>query len=354
MRYSGLARRTAVEIAFAGEDITASIRPYLLSVTYTDNEEEKTDDLQIRLEDRDSIWMEAWLQEAIEAASAAKLTIDAVLLRKNWKSDGGDLALPFGEFELDTVVLSGPPAVITIKATSLPFSAPVRQTKKTKLWENYPLSGIVSEIAGANGMTFMYESANDPFYERVEQRDMSEFAFLYKLCYDAGIAIKPTSHIIVCYDQAEYEAKDGVYTIRRGGGYTKYKLNVGAADTQYSSCRVSYVDPSNGKCISATAVVEDYNASAKNNQQLEISAKVKDKDEAKKLAEKHLRQHNRYSKTAEFTLPGNPELAVGVTIMLEGFGGFDGKYIVVQAVHTVDGNGGYVTKIKLCRVLEGY
>ena len=76
MSAAGLARRTAVEIAFAGEDITASIRPYLLSVTYTDNEEDKTDDLQIRLEDRDGIWLEAWLQDAIEAASAEKLTID--------------------------------------------------------------------------------------------------------------------------------------------------------------------------------------------------------------------------------------------------------------------------------------
>ena len=41
------ARRTAVEIKFAGVDITKDIRPYLLSVTYTDNEEDKADDLQL-------------------------------------------------------------------------------------------------------------------------------------------------------------------------------------------------------------------------------------------------------------------------------------------------------------------
>ena len=38
MGNQSIARRTVVEIAFDGVDITESIRPYLLSVTYTDNE----------------------------------------------------------------------------------------------------------------------------------------------------------------------------------------------------------------------------------------------------------------------------------------------------------------------------
>ena len=85
MSNQNLARRAAVEIAFAGADITKSIRPYLESLTYTDNEADKADDLQIQLQDRDSIWMEKWLVEAIEAASAAKLKMDAVILRENWR-----------------------------------------------------------------------------------------------------------------------------------------------------------------------------------------------------------------------------------------------------------------------------
>ena len=59
MSKSSLARRTVVEIAFDGVDITESIRPYLLSVTYTDNEEDEVDDLQITLQDRDRIWAQA-------------------------------------------------------------------------------------------------------------------------------------------------------------------------------------------------------------------------------------------------------------------------------------------------------
>ena len=355
MSNQNLARRAAVEIAFAGVDITKSIRPYLESLTYTDNEADKADDLQIQLQDRDSIWMEKWLVEAIEAASAAKLNMDAVILRENWLGDGKDMVLPCGEFELDNVVLSGPPALITIKGTSLPFSAPVRQTKKNKAWENTTLSAIANEKAGANGMTCMYESAYDPFYKRVEQVDASDIDFLSRLCHDAGISLKATSSILVFFDQVAYEAKSPVITIQKGkaGGYIKYKLSVGAADSQYSSCRVSYVDPATGKCIEATAKIEDYNADAKNNQQLEVTAKVSSKDEAKTLAEKHLRLHNKMNRTASLTLPGSPELVAGVTVQLEHWGGWSGKYIVKKATHKVDSSG-YTTKVELRRVLSGY
>jgi phage protein D len=55
MNKADQARRTAVEIKFAGADITQDIKPYLLSVVYTDNEEDKADDLQIRIHDRDTV-----------------------------------------------------------------------------------------------------------------------------------------------------------------------------------------------------------------------------------------------------------------------------------------------------------
>lgn len=57
MSDSNLARRAKIQVAFDGVDITSSIAPYILSATYTDNEEDETDDLQIELQDRDGIWL---------------------------------------------------------------------------------------------------------------------------------------------------------------------------------------------------------------------------------------------------------------------------------------------------------
>lgn len=493
MSQRDLARRTAVEIAFDGVDITGSIAPYLLSATYVDNEEDAADDLQIKLQDRDGIWTEKWLESMVDAAAVATaqgeasgseatsyivtpksglnvrtgpstsykklgalvcgstvevsgiengwaaiqysgqkayvsakyikksdavasssasgavyvvksgdtlsgiaakygttyqklaeangisnpnliypgqeikipgtgsketassgLKIQAVIVRENWNGDGKDKVLECGQFELDDVSGSGPPDVVTIKATSLPYTSQIRQTKKSRAWENIKLSGVAQQMAAENGMTCLFESASDPLYGRVEQFQTSDIAFLSGLCHDAGVSLKTTNNIIVLFDQADYEAKPAIRTIRRkDGSYTKHKVGIGSTDTKYSSCRVKYTDPGTGKVIEATAYADDYKADAKNNQQLEVRAKVSSIAEAQFLAAKRLRLHNKYDKSAIFTLPGDPDLLAGVTVELANWGPWSGKYIIKQARHTV-GSGGYETQITLRRVLEGY
>lgn len=440
MSDKNMARRALVQISAQGADITKDIRPYLDSLTYIDNEEDESDDLQIKLHDREGIWLTKWIPAMVDAAASAgageaaggggttsyKVTpkiglnvrsgpgtsysrygalvcgtviqvksiengwasidyngksayvsasyitqtgesseaapaaasktgfkLQAVIIRQNWNGDGSDKVLDCGQFELDTVAASGPPSSLTFKAAALPFSSQIRQTKKSKAWEAYNLSGIANEMAAANGMTCMFLSVSDPYYERVEQRNESDISFLSVLCHGAGISLKVTNNLLILFDQADYESKPAAFTIRKGGNsYTKYRLNIGTAEAQYSSCRVSYVQPS-GACIAAVAKVEDYKEDAKNNQQLEITAKVSSVGEAKTLAEKYLRLHNKYAKTATFTMPGNPDIVAGVTMTLEGWGAWDGKYIVKQAKHTVSGSG-YTVQVTLRRVLEGY
>ena len=355
MSSTSMARRAAVEVAFAGVDITSSIRPYLLSLTYTDNEEDESDDLQIKLQDRDALWLESWLDELIAATAAAKMEIDAVIATRNWRGDGGDVVLPCGVFELDSVTASGPPGVVTIKATALPFSASIRQTKKNRVWEAYNLSGIAQQMCSEAGMTLMYLSAQNPYYEREEQVKESDISFLSELCHDAGISLKATNKIVVLFDQRDYESQPEVMAISRGdGSYLKYTLGTTAAETQYSSCRVSYVNPATGECIEGIAKTEDYNDDATDSQQLEVSAHVSNAAEAKTLAEKLLRLHNKFARTASFTLPGDPSLVAGVTVRLSRWGDWSGKYIISQAKHSVAGSGGYTTQITLRRALEGY
>ena len=337
-----LARRTSVDVTFDGTDITKDIKPYLQSITYTDDTDDLADDLKIEVQDRDKVWLQKWMTEA----AGGKLSIGAVIKPEHWKKDG---KLKTGAFELDSVDASGPPAKVTISASSLAFSSDLRQTKKSKAWKNYNLSGIASEIAANGGMSCQYEASANPSYDRVEQTRQSDIEFLRKLCQDAGISIKVTDGKLVLYDQAEYEAKAPVLTIEEGakGGYIKYKLHSGSADTKYSKCRVRYMDPNTGKCIEGTA--EDGDISG--DQCLEIKAKVGSVGEAQALAKKHLRLHNKLAKTVTFTLPGDVGLVAGVTVQLKGFGGWDGKYIVTRAVHTV-GGGGYTTQITIRKVLD--
>lgn len=71
MSSRNLARRTKAEVSFGGVNITKSIQPYLLSITYTDNEEDETDNLQIKIQDRDDLWLMHWLDEISENLSWA-------------------------------------------------------------------------------------------------------------------------------------------------------------------------------------------------------------------------------------------------------------------------------------------
>ena len=61
MSNSDMARRVEIRLEFEGVDISADINKYLLSMTYTDNEEDKTDDLQLTLDDREGVWLGDWL-----------------------------------------------------------------------------------------------------------------------------------------------------------------------------------------------------------------------------------------------------------------------------------------------------
>ena len=58
------ARRAEIRLFLDGADVTADINRDLLSMTYTDNEEDKADDLQLSLADREWIWLGNWLNNA--------------------------------------------------------------------------------------------------------------------------------------------------------------------------------------------------------------------------------------------------------------------------------------------------
>lgn len=351
---SVLARRSKLLMWFDGVNISDDIAPYFLTATYTDNDDGVSDDLQVTLQDRDKIWMKSWLNEMVNAAAGDALKIRAKIWINYWNGYDVEEFLDCGEFELDSVSLSGPPNTVTIKACSLPFTSQIRQTKKSKAWENYSLSAILAEIAGANGMGYFFDTPNDPFYDRVEQSKTSDITFLQRLCTNAGLNIKATKGKLVIYDQSDYEQRPVVIEADyRDTSFTKWKLDTKTADTKYASCRVSYVEPATGACIEYTAYTEDYDEDAKTNQQLELYAKVGSVAEAKTMAEKHLRLHNKFSKTVQFTHTGHVWYVAGVGIRVKGYGFWDGRYICTQAMHTINENG-FTTTVTGRRILEGY
>lgn len=343
-----LARRTDIRVFFEGADISVDVSKYLKSMTYTDNEADKADDLQLSLDDRENIWLYYWLNPEQNDIKGGQ--IDVTVVQKNWNSTGGDRVLDCGIFEIDSLDASGPPAAVSIKATSIPYKSALRAQKKTKGWENIKLSGIAGEIAANAGMRLMYESSFNPFYKRREQIQQPDIVFLKALCEAAGISLKVTAKNVVLFDALDYESKPEIRSIERGADdVLTYKFATNYHDTAYASCHVSYTDPETGQTIEYTYKPRN---GPGNNQVLEVNEKVKDREEARQLAMKRLRSKNKREYTADFTLVGDLDLVAGVTLEVKKYGMFDGKYIVEQAVHKL--TEGYTVAVKLRRVLEEY
>ena len=113
---------------------------------------------------------------------------------------------------------------------------------------------------------------------------------------------------------------------------------------------MSYTDPLQGETFEYTFTAPGADPEG---QTLKINERVINRDEARNLAMRRLRQKNKGEVQAEFTLAGDVRLVAGVTLNVEGWGMFDGKYIIETAAHNV-GAGGYTVGVKLRRVLEGY
>lgn len=90
------ARRVELAVIIDGTDVSKDFSNYLLSATYTDNEEDKADDLQITLEDTSGIWLNEWLETQLKGMEAS-----VTIVQKNWESDGKDKVLDCGVFEID-------------------------------------------------------------------------------------------------------------------------------------------------------------------------------------------------------------------------------------------------------------
>jgi phage protein D len=346
-----IARNTAWRVKVKGVDVTDTIRQNMISLDITDNEEAESDDLQIKIADRDAVWLQKWLNDTIQAGSKTKGLKFCVWIG-TVNDKGKILQQKCGTFQLDSVKHSGPPCVTVIKCLSMVFGGGIQTEKRSKAWENYTMAGIAGEIAGKAGLSLVYDSSKNPTYARKQQDDETDLDFLIRLCKDLALSLKFTDTKMVIFDKHSYEAKGSVKTIKFGdGSYMKWDLGTTTGDIAYDSCTVKYTDPKTGVCVSGTYKSPEYDTNkADQHQELVITdEKVKTSGEAMAIAEMRLKMQNLFQTTVSFTLQGNPGVMAGQTITLKKWGYWDGKYMVAKATHSLS-RSGYTTKITLRKI----
>ncbi|MGL1931758.1 MAG: contractile injection system protein, VgrG/Pvc8 family [Desulfotalea sp.] len=325
-----------VIITYDGKDISAALAPYLLGVTYTDNEDGKADDLNISLEDSEHYWQDSWFPE-----KGSTLTASIELKRNEITSQ-----MSCGTFQIDDISLSGPPDVVTIKAASITAKT-LKKEKRCRGWENTTLEKVAGEIAKKHGLSLFYQVADLVKYDRADQRDESDLTFLHRLCKDQDLSLKVSDQKLIVFAGKDLESATSVFSIVRGTDEIEtFSFNTKSHDV-FKSAEVSYHDPKKKEVHKYT--FDD--PTGKDGQVLKIKKRATSLVDAKQKAKAALRKSNKDEVTASFTLFGDTGILSGLTGDVSGYGNFDGKYIVENCSHAVDDSGGYKTSLNLRKVM---
>lgn len=371
-------RETKLTLLFTESktDATNDVMPDLLSFSYDDREADQADEISLTVKDEKGKWAGSWKPDGGE-------TIRAYIK--------GSTCPKFfcGKFYVDSMRVSGSPRVCEIRAVSIPLKAPIRRRLVTKAWENYTLKGILKEIAAKAEIYFYFEVEEDPEYDRLDQKEESDLAFLSRLCQDAGLSIKVTDDTIVIFDQSRYEKMKPACEVELGvSDVLSWDFQTTQSDT-YKSCVVSWRDIKKKQRKSAGGYnldlgkpsdkppakynidlekIDDSNASKNpavntyvyvdpdadaNGQEYKLKRRVTSRAEAERVAKATLRRLNLRSVTGSMTLVGDTRLVAGIVIEVKGFGSFDGNFFIESASHSMS-ESGYVTTINVRRVNNKY
>ena len=363
-----LSRRAWMDIGYQHygtkeqKDITDAIDKFLISAAYTDNMSGTVDDLTITLEDRGNLWINDWYPSH---GSFIDITMNSL----NWDTlSDGQVALHVGKFQLDEIESSSPPNTVTLKAVALEGNSTLREMKVNKTWDKITIKAIAADIATRNNMTLYWDCDTDHTIDHSEQSAESDLAYLQKVCKDAGFAVKASVDQLFVLDVYKYDNQKEQLVIRRPGGQYKalteeeaktmlvvpslisYKLNSKTRNI-YRACHVRYKHGKSKELIEATFEAPDLKDKTYLTV-LEVNEQCKTQSEAEALAKKKLREANSEAMTASFSMPGNIMLMAGEVARLEGFGAFDGNYLLTKATHTLSSS--YTTSLDLRRCLIGY
>lgn len=346
------ARNSRVEIEYEGVNISKDVAPFLLGFTYNDNLNE-FDDIEISFDDRDGNWVQDWRPKKGDR-------IRATIILENWNGEEGEVSLPCGVFEIDNPAFSGPPDVMTLRGISVPLNVSLMDEKKNKAWESVTFKKVIEDIGKVLELPTVIESKWNGYFDRLELKKESYWSFLKGVCSRDGLSSKIFDKKIVIFDEAEYEAADGTFSVTKGI-CKRYSFSDNDTDT-YQKARVVYTDPLLGEKLEKVFIAPERPRYRENtdrelviNERAAVPGETKLEKEinTERRAKTMLREKNKNTLHGDFDI-FKPEgfISAGQTGNIEGFGMYDGKHIATRVSHKI-GNG-YQVSVQTRECLEGY
>ncbi len=315
------ARRVTVDIEYEHVNITDSISGSMTTFSYTDVASGETDSISLSLQDREHRWMGGWAPKKCDH-------INAGVRFHDWDGEGDSWELFCGSFEVDDISMSGPPAICTVSAASIPRSKAFNEEERTKNWEEITVEEIASEIADRAGISLYYEA--DPIFVRsMEQDKQTDCKFLYSVCEKYGLAMKVFAEKIVMFDEALYESLSPATELMYSD-LVRYSYKSKLEGT-YTGAKIAYSDPGTG---------EDHIVTVGGGDRIkEINEEADSAVDAQRKAVAALNNANKGDTTLSGTVKARKELVASHCIKISGCGVMDGVYYLDKVTTRIGGNG---------------
>ncbi len=324
-----VARKARVQLFWNKKTLTNQIAPYVSSVTYTDHEEEATDEIQLQLDNTTGIWLNDWYPTEG----------DTLQLYIGYQ----DKQIDSGLFEVDDIALSGPPDQITVKAISAGISKALR-TRNNKAFEEQSLRQIALFFCHKHGFTLIDGSnkLSQIWLDRKTQENKTDLAFLSDLAKEYGFmfTVKGLKMVFISYYDLENVAS--VTEIDKTQ-ISSYDLNEKTYDT-YASGQIKQRNRKKGKLIVCN--VDNMLTTAKSDKAI-FYGSVASTAQAEAKVKGGLWGKNKYKQSGNIVIPGEPLMVAGNNFDLTGFGAASGKYHIPTSIHTIDAAGGYTTSLEI-------
>jgi phage protein D len=327
----------AMRVTLDGSDLTDKIAPRLISLRLSEKRGGEADELELELHDHDN---------RLEIPPEGAL-LDVSI---GWKRGPGVTVglVDKGKFKVDEVSWGGPPDKVTIKARSADFTDGFRVRKEAK-WKGKTVGGVLQEIASSNGLKASIAgelaSIELPVLAQDQRSDAAMLRFLGRR-FDAVATIKAGQLIFSPIGKGTNAAGVALpaFLLTRKAGDT-YQWSRPARE-DYNGCEARWHDKAEGKRKS----VKHGDEAKKKGKPKRLRRTFHTEAEAKHAAKA---EHGRIQRAgASFDLNlayGSAQLGPEQKGTVTGFKpSIDAAaWLISEVEHTLDGSGGYRTKLKL-------
>ncbi len=319
----------AIEVWKDGKGPPRQFGTVLENMTYVDYARGYSDELTIKVCDRDHRWRQDWALKKEDGIIASIVKSEAGKAEK---------FLDCGYFFVDDVTFSGRPTTAEYKGQSAPVGSNWKSKKRERSWSSATLKQIATDISGEYNVWVVYDG-EEITIPHVEQEKETDSSFLSGLAEKYGFVLKVYSQKLVLYQNKLYDAKNAVATLQESDLEPGWTWNTSLVES-YTGAHYSYTKSETG---------ETYEFDIGSPERvLEVNEAADSIQEARQITIEKLNTANRGTTSMSCTLKTPQRIVATSNVEIKGFGVMDGKYSVSKVTHTI--GSGYTMSLELEKI----